>query len=320
MSAKGQKVQVPNGADLIIQLVLWLGQSIATSPVGQADTLWLSSLCSQAVRKLSLPVRFSCLDNVHFQLLPFLWRTKMPWLGIFIFLFFRHTIGHLAIRSFMPLASWRDCIYLFIYFWASGQMATPISRSHCLSSHISVLAYPSSVRNIKTPPFPPAHPQIYLPLPKSVEENGCRACDVHNPRRHFHEVNGRSWLCMVQEVVVPPHHILCSWCTGLSHWIRAPVGDWKIRMNSTQLHQLAQPWWTVMFTNTSRNHELICCWHGWQPVFYYHKTDSRVVEFLTWTQLSPSYHRSLPEMVPLPSPQLWENISRPKCWPFLRLN
>lgn len=114
MSAKGQKVQVPNGAGLIIQLVLWLGESIATSPMGQADTLWLSSLCSQPVRKLSRPVRFSCLDNVHFQLLLPLWRTKMPWLGIFIYLFFGHSIGHLAFRSFMPLASWRDCIYFFI--------------------------------------------------------------------------------------------------------------------------------------------------------------------------------------------------------------
>lgn len=56
-------------------------------------------------------------------------------------------------------------LYFFIYFEASGQMATPVSRSHCLSSHISILAYPSSVRNIKTPPFPPAHPQIYLPFP-----------------------------------------------------------------------------------------------------------------------------------------------------------
>lgn len=56
-------------------------------------------------------------------------------------------------------------LHLFLYFSASGQMAAPISRSLCLSSHISVLAYPSSVRNIKTPPFPPAHPQIYLPFP-----------------------------------------------------------------------------------------------------------------------------------------------------------
>lgn len=44
--------------------------------------------------------------------------------------------------------------------------------------------------------------------PKSVEENGCRACDVHNPRRHLHEVRGRSWLCMVEEVGVPPHRTL----------------------------------------------------------------------------------------------------------------
>lgn len=136
----------------------------------------------------------------------------MPLLGdfyLFIFEFFLDTaIGHLASRSFMPLASWTDCIYFFI-FSASGQMAAPISRSHCLSSHISVLAYPSSVRKHQDATISscPSTDISAISKPKSVEENGCRACDVHNPRRHFHEVSGRSRLCMVQEVVVPPHHI-----------------------------------------------------------------------------------------------------------------
>lgn len=45
----------------------------------------------------------------------------MPLLGIFfsyLFIYlwrFGHSIGHLAIRSFMPLASWRDWIYFFIF-------------------------------------------------------------------------------------------------------------------------------------------------------------------------------------------------------------
>lgn len=37
---------------------------------------------------------------------------------------------------------------------------------------------------------------------------GVGACDVWDPRRHLHEVRGRSWLGMVEEAVVPPHWIL----------------------------------------------------------------------------------------------------------------
>lgn len=143
-------------------------------------------------------------------------------------------------------------------------MATTISRSHCLSSHISVLAYPSSVRNIKTPSFPPAHPQEeYLPFPSlsrlKRKGAGLVMFTVHADTSVKSAGGpGSAWSRRLRCLLT----ILCSWCTGLSHWIRAPVGDWKIRMNSTQLHQPAQPWWTVMFTNMSRNHELISGGYG----------------------------------------------------------
>ena len=43
---------------------------------------------------------------------------------------------------------------------------------------------------------------------------GVRLVMFRDPRRHLHEVRGRSWLCMVEEAVVPPHWILLL----LVHW------------------------------------------------------------------------------------------------------
>lgn len=142
----------------------------------------------------------------------------------------------------MPLAL-MERLYLFLYFSASGQMAAPISRSLCLSSHISVLAYPSSVRNIKTPPFPPAHPQIYLPFPSLSRLKrmgaGLVMFTIHADTS-MESAGGpgsarsrRLW-CLLTIFFAPgasAYHI------GLELlW-----ETWKLRMNSTQLHQLAQP-------------------------------------------------------------------------------
>lgn len=94
-----------------------------------------------------------------------------------------NTIGHLVIFNHLylkphvgprqtnttsllkPSVRWRSCI------------------SHCLSSHISVRAYPCSVGNIKTPYFIlPIQSHIYnFPKPKSVKENRCGTCDVTPP-------------------------------------------------------------------------------------------------------------------------------------------
>lgn len=123
----------------------------------------------------------------------------------------------------MPLASWRDCIYLF--FKPAVRWRPP---------YLDLIAYPAiypfwlipvQLETSRHHIFSyPSRAISAISKPKSVEENGCRACDVHNPCRHLHEVRGRSWLRMVQEVAVPPRHIRCSWCPGLSHWIRTPVG------------------------------------------------------------------------------------------------
>lgn len=112
----------------------------------------------------------------------------------------------------------------FFFFEAIGQMETP---------YLNLIAYPAIYPfwlipvQLKTSRhhifFCPSWAISVISKPKSGKENGCGACDVQDPRRHLHEVRGRSWLCMVEEVVVPLHCILCSWCTGLSHWIRGPT-------------------------------------------------------------------------------------------------
>lgn len=111
-----------------------------------------------------------------------------------------------------------------ISFEATGQMETP---------YLNLIAYPTiypfwlipvqlktSRRHIS---FWPSRAISVISNPKSVKADGCGACDVQDPCRHLHEIRGRSWLCMVEEVVVPPHCMLCCSCTGLSHWIRAPT-------------------------------------------------------------------------------------------------
>ena len=164
-------------------------------------------------------------------------------------------------------------------------MATPISQSHCLSSQISALAYPRSVRNIKTPPFPSAHPQIDLPFPSLSRLKRMGAGLVMFTLHTDASLNsaggpGSAWSrrlpCLLTIFFAPGAP---AYHTGLEL-----LGDWKLRMNSTQPHQLVnltQPWWPVMFTNMSRNHKLISCW----PVFYYQRTDSRGVDFFPWTQV-----------------------------------
>lgn len=79
-------------------------------------------------------------------------QSKSKWMESFFF-------------SWTPLrSSWYSVIYVLSLMWGLGR-PTPhlfwshrsdgdsISQSHCLSSHISVLAYPCSVGNIKTPHF-----------------------------------------------------------------------------------------------------------------------------------------------------------------------
>lgn len=167
VSAKGQKVPIPNGAGLIIQLVLWLGQSRAKCPVGQPDTLWLSSVSSQQVKELGLiSALLMSLDEVEgcdffestFHVLFVFWTSFLPQSRV-------RASGWRAFFSWTPLrSSWYSVIYVLSLMWGLGR-PTPhlfwshrsdgdsISQSHCLSSHISVLAYPCSVGNIKTPHF-----------------------------------------------------------------------------------------------------------------------------------------------------------------------
>lgn len=105
-------------------------------------------------------------------------------------------------------------------------MATTKSRSYCLSNHISVLVDPSSVRNIKTPPFPSAHPHIpYLPFPSLSRLKrlgaGLVMFTVHADTSMKSEGGpGSAWTRRLWCLFT-----IYSWCTGLSHWIRAPVGD-----------------------------------------------------------------------------------------------
>lgn len=58
--------------------------------------------------------------------------------------------------------------------------------------------------------FSSAHPEPYLsfPNPSLWKRMGVGLCDVQDPCRHLHEVRGRSRLCVVEEVVVPPHCML----------------------------------------------------------------------------------------------------------------
>lgn len=131
-------------------------------------------------------------------------------------------------------------------------MATTKSRSYCLSNHISVLVDPSSVRNIKTPPFPSAHPHIpYLPFPSLSRLKrlgaGLVMFTVHADTSMKSEGGpGSAWTRRLWCLFT-----IYSWCTGLSHWIRAPVGDWKLRMNSTPTHQL----FPTMMDSDAHKHE-----------------------------------------------------------------
>lgn len=124
--------------------------------------------------------------------------------------------------------------------------------------------------------FSRTHPEPYLPFPRLSRLKGMGAGLVMFPIRAGASTKseGGPGVRVVEEVMAPPRRILCSWCTGLSYWIRTPVGRLEARDESySQLHQLARPWWTVMFTNTSRSLELICRRHGQQPGFHYHHTD-----------------------------------------------
>lgn len=58
--------------------------------------------------------------------------------------------------------------------------------------------------------FSSARPEPYLsfPNPSLWKRMGVGLCDVQDPCRHLHEVRGRSRLCVVEEVVVPPHCML----------------------------------------------------------------------------------------------------------------
>lgn len=140
--------------------------------------------------------------------------------------------------------------------------------------------------------FPPAHPEPYQPFPSLSRLKrmgaGLVMFTIHTDTSMKSEGGpGSIWSRRLWRLLAVYFSLgALAYHIGLE----LLLGDWKLKMNSTQLHHLAQPWWTVMFTNTSRSHELICHWHEWQPVFHYHKTDSPVVETLTWTNLKLFYH------------------------------
>lgn len=125
--------------------------------------------------------------------------------------------------------------------------------------------------------FWPSRAISVISNPESVKADGCGACDVQDPCRHLHEIRGRSWLCMVEEVVVPPHCMLCCSCTGLSHWIRAPTvsleaeDEWQLtppRLPTMNLQRLNYAR-TVRCSYMSGGRKLICRWCGRQLFFYY---------------------------------------------------
>lgn len=124
-------------------------------------------------------------------------------------------IGHLCIQSCMP---WASCRPLRRPTTTSLWSHCSISWSHCQSSHISYLAYPWSVGNIKTATFSCAYSAIsFLAKPKCGMGETLVMFLV--PCRHLHKVRGRSQLYSSASTVKYTY----SWCTVLSRWIRAPT-------------------------------------------------------------------------------------------------
>lgn len=229
VSAKGQKVAIPNGAGLIIQLVLWLGQSRAKCPVGQPDTLWLSSVSSQqdSEKELGLiSALLMSLDEVEgcdfFEStfhVPFVfWTSFLPqsrvrasgWRASFFF--FLDTIKVILVFNHLV------CLKPHVGSWQTNTtslLKPPVRWRLHISISLPIQPYIRSGLSLfswkhQDTTFSSAHPEPYLsfPNPSLWKRMGVGLCDVQDPCRHLHEVRGRSRLCVVEEVVVPPHCML----------------------------------------------------------------------------------------------------------------
>lgn len=198
------------------------------------------------------------------------------------FLFHLDTIGHLGIISFMPLTSWRDCIYSGGFLSQRSDGDPHILISLPIQPYIRSGLSQFSWKHQDTT-FPPAHPEPYLLFPSLSRLKRMGAGPVmftiHADTSMKSEGGpGSVWSKRL-------------WCLLAIYFSPGALAyHIGLELLLGQLHQLSQPWWTVMFTNTSRSHELICHRHEWQPVFHYHKTDSPVVKTLIWKNLQLFYH------------------------------
>lgn len=80
--------------------------------------------------------------------------------------------------------------------------------------------------------------------------------------------------------------LLCPWCPGLSHSIRTPVGRLEARDEFNFISwpnhdgQWASQTWTGLRSLSAVSTD--------EHFFHYHKTDSQVVQLLTWNNSKPS--------------------------------
>lgn len=167
-------------------------------------------------------------------------KTKSRWTER-SFLDTHNTIGHLVIFNHLylkphvgppqtntasllkPPVRWRPCI------------------SHCLSSHISGLAYPCSVGNIKTPHFLlPIQSRIYnfqaqVSKREQVWDLWCSGSMQTPPRSQREVFTLHGWGGSGASLAVSFIACALAYHIGLELLWR----DWMLKMNGNQLHQFA---------------------------------------------------------------------------------